>query len=86
MEKEQLELSTDYKKGYNAAWRLSEEMPQVFKGLQVPGIKKDDYSKGFDDGRMQFVKEHNLTSEKKENLRDQIRGQSQNTKHRGRKA
>lgn len=57
MAEEELVLSKEYLKGFNDAYRLSEAMPQIFKGLEGIEAEKNDYNEGFDNGRKQYLRD-----------------------------
>ena len=47
MEKEQLEVSEDFKEGFNKADMIVTYMPHILKGVQMPEKDATEWDKGF---------------------------------------
>ena len=47
MDKEQLEVSEDYKKGFNKADMIVTYMPHILKGVKMPEKDETEWDKGF---------------------------------------
>lgn len=62
---EETKVSELYKKGFNQAYMLSKNMPEVLKGMQIPSNEPSEYTKGFADGQKQHEKERGLAPHQK---------------------
>lgn len=54
---EEIEVSEEYKKGFNQGYTLKQHMPEILDGLNVPNNVKNsnDYIQGMKDGGNQFA-------------------------------
>lgn len=53
---ETLEISKEYKKGFNHGYSLKQQMPEILEGIKAPANDNhpSDYLEGIKDGEKQF--------------------------------
>ena len=51
---ENMSVSKLYKLGFNQAYRLTQHMPNLLKGMHVPPNEPPEYTLGFSDGQKQY--------------------------------
>ncbi|MEM9297171.1 MAG: hypothetical protein AAGA64_02180 [Bacteroidota bacterium] len=59
-EKEQLEVSKEYKEAYNKADMIVTYMPHILKGVKMPEKDKSEFDKGFSARLKEYEKEQEL--------------------------